>query len=485
MNEKLNIVLVIFDSLRKDHVGAYGNEWIHTPHLDAFARESVVFTRCYPESLPTLPVRRALHTGKRTFPYVGHRPYRGDVPTPVPGWGPIPEDQNTLAETLSATGYRTAFVTDTYHQFKASKNFNRGFDNWLYIRGQETDRYRSGPEISDEMVFRHLNEHGRKNPHILSFLKRYLRNVSGRKSEEDYFAARVFIESAHWILDNTDAEKFFLVIDSFDPHEPWDPPVHYRRLYDPDDDGVDHIQSLYCTYQDFMTPREVKRLQANYAGEVTMADRWFGHFMEALKLSGRLEDTIVAIISDHGHNLGHEPEDMGLIGKQGHPMTRAVADLVMMVRHPSGQGAGMECNKLVYDHDLSCTLLQLAGISPGSQMEGLDFWEAVMDSSRETREYTTIGWGSLITVINDRWWYNANIWGDGSLLFDLKADPKFERNLADRHPDICKELLELAVKDAGGKIPEHFSDLRDTPPCKLFSFGKGPYETAARQEKFL
>jgi len=53
--------------------------------------------------------------------------------------------------------------------------------------------------------------------------------------------------------------------------------------------------------------------------------------MEALKSSGRLDDTIVAIISDHGHNVGHDPGDKGLVSKQGHPMTHGVADLVMMV----------------------------------------------------------------------------------------------------------------------------------------------------------
>ena len=74
----MNIVLIILDTLRKDHVGAYGNEWIETPHLDALARESVLFSRAYPESLPTLPVRRALHTGRRTYPFHGHRDYKGD-----------------------------------------------------------------------------------------------------------------------------------------------------------------------------------------------------------------------------------------------------------------------------------------------------------------------------------------------------------------------------------------------------------------------
>ena len=85
----MNIVMVIIDSLRQDHVGVYGNEWIQTPCLDRMAAESVLFTRAYPESLPTLPMRRAVHTGMRTFPFHGHRDYKGDF-SGAPGWGPIP-----------------------------------------------------------------------------------------------------------------------------------------------------------------------------------------------------------------------------------------------------------------------------------------------------------------------------------------------------------------------------------------------------------
>ena len=153
----MNIVLVIFDTLRRDHLGAYGNDWIHTPHLDAFAGEAVRFTRAYPESLPTLPFRRAIHTGLRTYPFHGHRECKGDF-IGAPGWGPIPEEQDTVAERLREAGYRTALLTDCYHQFKPSKNFHRGFDEWDWIRGQETDRFRSGPALPAGAIRHHVPE---------------------------------------------------------------------------------------------------------------------------------------------------------------------------------------------------------------------------------------------------------------------------------------------------------------------------------------
>lgn len=460
----MNIILVIFDTLRKDHVGAYGNDWIQTPNLDAFAREATVFTRAYPESLPTLPVRRALHTGKRTYPFHGHRDYKGDF-SGAPGWGPIPEEQDTLAEILSQHGYRSAFITDTYHQFKPSKNFHRGFDEWIWVRGQETDPYKTGPRVADAEISCHMNHPLDDDPRLARFLRKYLTNNAYRITETDYYPARVFMEASRWLVDNQDAEKFLLVVDSFDPHEPWDPPPAYRRLYDPDDDVADVIQSLYAPWKGRLSPREVKRLQANYAGEVTLVDRWFGYFMETLRLTGRLEDTVVAVISDHGHNLGHDPGDKGLISKQGHPMTKAVADLVLMVRHPKGEGAGTTCDKLVYNYDLTTTLLKMVRVEPDQKMDGIDFWPAVLSSGVPTRYYVTIAWGPLITVIDDQWWFNANIWGEGALLYAYNDDPNLQLNLAAECPDICRRMLDRAIEDAGGEIPLEFANYRTKPGC--------------------
>ena len=463
----MNIILVILDTLRQDHVGAYGNDWIQTPHLDAFAREAVTFTRCYPESLPTLPVRRALHTGFRTFPFHGHRYLKGDF-SGAPGWGPIPEDQVTMAEALRELGYRTAFVTDTYHQFKPSKNFHRGFDEWAWVRGQEADPYRSGSSVTWEEVERHMTDSPEENPSMANFLRAYLGNNAYRHTEKDYYPARVFCEASRWIWDNQEAQDVYMVVDSFDPHEPWDPPLYYRRLYDPDDDAIDVIQSLYGPWEGRMEQRELKRLQANYAGEVTMVDRWFGSFMESLRLTGRLEDSVVAIISDHGHNLGLDPGDRGLVSKQGHPMTHAVADLVMMVRHPEGQAAGTKYDGLVYNHDLTATLYSLIGVKPQQPLDGFDFWPRVLASGQTARDHVSVAWGPLITVITDDWWYNASIWGEGQLLYSVRDDPDLENSLAEENPGVCRDLLGLAVEDAGGSIPEAFAGYHNKPGCTPF-----------------
>src|SRR3712207_521535 len=109
--------------------------------MDALARESLRFTRAYPESLPTICARRAIHTGMRTWPFRDWRHYKG-VDVEVWGWQPIPEGQRTISEILKEEGYSTLFVTDTLHQFKASMNFQRGFDVFDFIRGETTDNYK-------------------------------------------------------------------------------------------------------------------------------------------------------------------------------------------------------------------------------------------------------------------------------------------------------------------------------------------------------
>src|SRR3712207_5526244 len=135
-----NVILVILDSLRKDHVGAYGSEQIKTPNLDALSKEGLRFTRAYPDAMPTIPARRAIHTGMRTFP----------VNAPDWGWRPIPAGQATLAEILKDKGYATFLVTDTCHQWKHSMNFGRGFDVYRRIRGQVSDPYKDSSVISKE-----------------------------------------------------------------------------------------------------------------------------------------------------------------------------------------------------------------------------------------------------------------------------------------------------------------------------------------------
>lgn len=232
----MNIILVVFDSLRKDCVGCYNSSpsWgrIRTPHLDALANESLVMDRVFPESLPTLPARRALYTGQRVYPFENADFHlKGDFKA-APGWGPIPEDQDTIAELLQKSGYRTCLISSVYHMFKPSKNFWRGFDQWDFVRGKEIDPYRSGPLPTQEEINYWLPPNMQSEREV-NFITQGLMNMRGSiKYEEDSIVAQVMIKTSKWLQENRDAKNIFLTVESFDPHEPWFVPEQYRLMYD-------------------------------------------------------------------------------------------------------------------------------------------------------------------------------------------------------------------------------------------------------------
>jgi len=458
----LNCILVVFDTLRQDHVGAYGNQWIRTPHLDAFARESVVFTAAHPESLPTLPFRRGLYTGARVFPFSDHRQYKGDF-VGAPGWGPMREERPALSEVLHEAGYRAGLISDVYHQFKPSKNFHRGFDQWTWIRGQENDKYRSGPEPSPEAIAAHLPASTLQQPLAerrgYGLLRQYLMNTAERRCEEDYFAPQVLRAAAAWLQQNRDAERLFLTVESFDPHEPWDPPEYYRKPYDPSGDEVGDVTLSGYGPAQGLTAAELRRLRANYAGEVTMADRWFGVLMETMERLGLTEDTIVVVVSDHGHCLGEH----GVISKQGHPMSREIADLLLMVRAPGVKPGRSDA--LISSHDIPVTLLRLMGVEPPETMTGLDFSPVLRGDQEAHRDHTTTAWGPFVMVRDARMWYNAFLGREAERLYDLQADAQLRRNLAAEHPEVCAHMAALAVADAGEPIPEWLLGMRNQPGC--------------------
>jgi len=465
----MNIVLVVFDSLRKDCVGCYDQApWgkVHTPRLDALAQESLVMTRAFPESLPTLPTRRALYTGRRVYPFNrGDFRLKGDF-VGAPGWGPIPEDQATLAEMLSRNGYRTGLIADVYHMFKPSKNYTRGFNQWMFLRGQEIDPYRSGPAPSQEEIDHWLSPE-LQNERKVAFLRQCLMNMHDRTTEEDYFNARVMIESARWLEQNRDAEKFFLVVESFDPHEPWFVPEHYRRMYHPDD-GPEHVLSGYAQ-TDTMPPELLHRTRANYKGLVTMCDRWFGHLYDAMRTLGLLENTVLIVTTDHGHSIG----DRNYIGKRGYPSGREVFDVPVIIRHPQGIGAGRRSDLLVQHTDVSAQILEWARVDPPEPIDGWPFWNAATKNGAAIRDHVTVGWGTAMTVIDDRWWYNSKIDATGVFLYNLADDPNLERNVADENLEEVKRLCRAGVEDAGRSFPKYLEELCakqvDAPGCSALA----------------
>ena len=460
----MNVILVVFDSLRKDCINVLGAPpWgpVHTPHFDRFAAESLVATRMYPESLPTLPTRRALYTGKRVYPF--HNAdfrLKGDF-VGAPGWGPIPEEQDTLAELLLEAGYRTGLIADVYHMFKPSKNYTRGFEQWSFLRGQETDPGRSGPRLTDAELANWLPP-GQDKPRHVQFTQNCLTNLRDRRSEEEYFAPRVLKEAAIWLEQNRDAERFFLTVESFDPHEPWLIPQHYRKMY-LQEDGPEQVESGYRMHE--LTDYMLRRTQANYSGSVSQCDRWFGFFMETVRVLGLLENTMIVLTTDHGHSVG----DHGYIGKRGYPSAPEVYDVPLMVRFPGAEHAGATTDMFLNHTDISAEILNQAGVAPKYELDGTPFLDDALGGKGGQRDHVTVGWGSTPTVITDKWWFNSKVDGTGALLYDMAAANPFAKNVADEHADVARDLFATAESDAADGWPDWIMNLAknqaDAPGC--------------------
>jgi arylsulfatase A-like enzyme len=449
----MNVILVIVDSLRKDHVGAYGNDWIKTPNLDALAKESLRFTQAYPEAIPSIPARRGMHTGIRSWPFRGWELSNvHDDDVRLWGWEPIPENQTTLAEILQQEGYYNLFVTDTLHQFRASYSFHRGFHVYEWIRGQERDLFIPLSPAARKKVDGVLIG-GPNAAHAEEIMRQYFANTLSRKREEDWFAPQVFtrgMELLEAANDVADAQPFFLVVDCYDPHEPWDPPDKYISLYS---DGYDGPEPMIPSSgpSDWLTERQLKRMHALYSAEVTMMDTWLGNFLDKMDELNLFEDTLLLFVSDHGHAFGEH----GYAGKVVSAMYPELTDITFFIRHPGGRGAGETSDYLASTHDVAPTILGALGIEPPQQMQGQDL-TVLLDGSdpEQPREYFTVGYHDHSWAWDKDHAMFARNDGAEAKLFDLSEDPEMNKDLSGSQPEVVKKMWnDYVLKDAGGPLP--------------------------------
>ena len=354
----MNVIVLMLDSLRPDHLGCYGNKWIKTPNIDRFAEECAVFDRAYAEGLPTLPVRTALFTGKYTLPFRG--------------WQRLEPDDVPLAEVLWDRGYVTALITDTYHMHKPGMAYERGFDYVEWIRGQESDPYIVDPNVKVDLERWHHKNYsteqyfGKSAEERKRLFIQYLKNTAHWKGEEDHFVVQVMKAGIRWLKKQVEKgrkDRLFLWLDSFDPHEPWDPPQEYYELYAPPGYEDKPITWGGGKVEDF-TDLEIQHIRAQYAGEITLVDKWVGWFFDRVRELGLWENTLIILLSDHGEPLGEH----GIIKKVRPWPYEELSKIVLMIRHPEGIGKGKRIKAFVETVDILPTILESLGLECGREV---------------------------------------------------------------------------------------------------------------------
>ena len=443
----MNIIWITADTFRQDHMGAYGHKTIRTPTLDALAAKATRFNRHYAGGFPTMPTRADHATGRWTMSFMG--------------WEPLPEDEVTLAQILAENGYHTAAAIDTPFYIRGEMNYDRGYQTFFFHPGQE------GSPTRVQQVGNHES-----------------RDIRDRwRLEKDHNAPQTFASAMNW-LETHYKEDFFLYIDTWDPHEPWEAPPYYSELYWPGYDG-EIIQPIYGHWQDEpgFSAEKVKKANATYCGEITMVDTWIGYFLRRVENMGLMDKTAIIFTSDHGFYFG---EHGGKFGKMSFdkreggglyrfgdsdarwahsPLYEELVRIPLVVYVP-----GVEPS--VYDGmtsvvDVMPTVLDIAGVSSPGNVHGASLLPRMRDSSVAGREFTvsTIPFAnpgdevrsvdsirrnlvnSQVTTITAGDWSLLYSMDEGmSELYNLANDPAQENNIISGNLGVAKEVHRYLLK---------------------------------------
>jgi arylsulfatase A-like enzyme len=464
MFDRPNVVVIVSDTFRRDHIGAYGNPAIHTPNLDGFARSGVVFDNHVISSFPTVPARADILTGTFSYTFMG--------------WEPLPSYLPTLPGLLSKAGYLTMGIVDTPFFIRNGYGYDRGFDDFIWIRGQGDDT----------------------RPHERSDYR------STWVSESDRLVARTVTAAEEW-LERHYKENFFLYVDTWDPHEPWDAPEYYTSLYLSEYEG----QQLYPSYKKWeaagLSQGDVALAHATYCGEVTMVDFWIGRLLAKLNVLGLRDDTLVFFVSDHGFYFGehgyfgkaewfHDAQatvtegtvapawlpESWLLTVGWSPLYQELTRVPLIVRGP-GLVPGRR-SALTTAPDLAPTILELTGIERPATMQGESFLDVIWRVENEHRPFVVSSWplyfaeGEITTAVDSRprrissYMPLTVITRDRSLilggpaetpeLYDLENDPNEQTNVWDTHTGEGTDLIEdaLAFLEQRGTLEEYLKPRR-------------------------
>jgi arylsulfatase A-like enzyme len=375
----------------------------------------------------------------------------------TPGWAPIADLDATFTSTLRRAGWWTGYVTDNPFLGFSSEYapFRRSFNRFERIGGQ-VGRPRPPASVSRRQLDHWLVPELRE-PHIERRVRAFLAAGGGYWNDERLsWAARVYTRAAGVLAGAAAGRRpFALVVDTFEPHEPWTPPRAYIDLYgDPDYRGPEPCMARYSRVSDYLKPARrdevVGRMRDLYAAEVTMTDRWMGVLLDWLDGLGLAADTIVMLVADHGFLLGEH----GWTGKIASMLHPPLIHVPFVVRDPGGRRAGGSTDWLAQTHDLGPTLLDMTGVRRPETMNGASLAPLLRgERPRKRRPMAFGGYANWHYARTDRWSFVAANTGRGRRLYDLRSDPRERHDVASRHPKLIDELERRVRRAAGGRLP--------------------------------
>ena len=471
----MKAIVVMFDSLNRHMLPPYGCDWTHAPNFRRLAERTVTFDRSYICSMPCMPARRDLHTGRPNFL---HR-----------SWGPLEPFDDSVPGMLRENGVSSHLISDHYHYWEAGgATYHTQYSTWQFFRGQEGDPWMG--QISDPPVG---NAFGR-NASEETWHRQDRVNRQFMRRETDQPQARTFDAGIDFIRRNHGEEDWFLQIETFDPHEPFFSQRKYKDLYPEhylDYDGPVHDWPPYARVQE--TREQVEHMRHEYASLLSMCDAKMGDVLDLMDELDLWQDTMLVVWTDHGFLLSEHD----CWAKCWMPFYEEVGHTPFFVWDPRCGEKGVRRGSLVQPSiDLGPTLLEFFGMEPTSDMTGKPLRDTVA-RDEPVREAAIFGqYGHQVNVTDGRYVYmrgparednqplfeytlmpthmrapftveelrkgielaepfgfskdcrtmkipsggRSAVHSFGTLLFDLEADPKQERPLED--PEVEKQMVE-------------------------------------------
>ena len=300
------------------------------------------------------------------------------------------------------------------------------------------------------------------------------------RHEADRYAPRTINRAIQW-LEKRHQEDFFLYIDMWDPHEPWNAPPYYTKLYMKDYDG-EIVDPTYSFWQDVsdMSEDDVHKAHASYCGEITMVDTWVGHFLRLVENMGLMDNTAIIFTSDHGFYFG---EHGGLFGKMMSLKSKKIPDKFRRVHkwirsplweetiscplilHTPNTDPGVQ-EGLTSAIDLMPTVLDLMGVEIPLIVEGHSLVPMMKDKNLKGREFVistqpfsnagTIirsvdglqreSTGSDTTITTDEWSLLYSIEPGQSWLYHLPSDPKQQKNVINENTTVAHDIHQKFIE---------------------------------------
>jgi len=419
----MRILYIDIDTLRPDHLGCYGYNRNTSPNIDLVAKEGVQFNNYFASDAPCLPSRAACFTGQpgiRTG-IVGHGGTAADMRL---AGGPRTFQDRLNSESMAGFLRKQNLYTALISPFAERHSawwFYSGF-NEMHNTGK------GGNERADEItpvVMDWLNKKGKDKDWFLHV--NYWDPHTIYKSPEEFGNPFENEPMAAWLT----PEVFAKHREHVGPHSAREVSMWNDKEF-----------KQYPRHKgELKTWEDAKSHMDNYDCGIAYMDGHLGKIFEKLKADGIYDDTAIIISSDHGENQG----ELGLYAEHG------TADVIthripMIIKWPNGKKDHAE-DGLLYNYDLLPTLASLLGSEPAKSWDGKSYAESITKGEKVGRPYLVVGQCAHVVqrgVRFDKWHY-MRTYHDGfhlfpkEMLFNIEADPHEQNDLAEKHPEICKE----------------------------------------------